>query len=323
MFTNKPPCGPKRGHGTPQPRFGQEVQLDKIAETLGIDPAELRLGNMARRFADRELAARRHHRPRRVHRQGGRGLRLEASGTASCPKAAASGSPARRTSAARACRSTGTTCRTRACSSSSTAAAASHGLLRRDRDRPGLGRRARRRGGRGARHRPVRHPRGHRRHRPHAGRPRLLLEPRHADDGQRRDPGGRAARAARSRGSARSSGSRPTASPSPGARVFDAESRNGRDLPGGGGARRGAFGTLGTTGSYTPPKRPAKFKGAGVGPSPAYSLHAAVVEVEVDPETGWITCRRSGSRTTSAARSTRRSCAGRSRAASTWASARR
>jgi len=42
-FTNKPPCGPKRGHGTPQPRFGQEVQLDKIAERLKIDPAELRL----------------------------------------------------------------------------------------------------------------------------------------------------------------------------------------------------------------------------------------------------------------------------------------
>ena len=42
-FTNKPPCGPKRGHGTPQPRFGQEVQLDKIAERLNIDPADLRL----------------------------------------------------------------------------------------------------------------------------------------------------------------------------------------------------------------------------------------------------------------------------------------
>jgi 4-hydroxybenzoyl-CoA reductase subunit alpha len=42
-FTNKPPCGPKRGHGTPQPRFGQEVQLDKIAEKLKFDPAELRL----------------------------------------------------------------------------------------------------------------------------------------------------------------------------------------------------------------------------------------------------------------------------------------
>jgi CO/xanthine dehydrogenase Mo-binding subunit len=42
-FTNKPPCGPKRGHGTVQPRFGQEVQLDKIAEKLRIDPAALRL----------------------------------------------------------------------------------------------------------------------------------------------------------------------------------------------------------------------------------------------------------------------------------------
>jgi 4-hydroxybenzoyl-CoA reductase alpha subunit len=48
VFTNKPPCGPKRGHGTPQPRFGQEIQLDKIAERLGKDPAELRLGILAK-----------------------------------------------------------------------------------------------------------------------------------------------------------------------------------------------------------------------------------------------------------------------------------
>jgi 4-hydroxybenzoyl-CoA reductase subunit alpha len=47
VFTNKPPCGPKRGHGTPQSRFGQEVQLDKIAEALTIDPADLRLGMVA------------------------------------------------------------------------------------------------------------------------------------------------------------------------------------------------------------------------------------------------------------------------------------
>ena len=46
VFTNKPPCGPKRGHGTPQPRFGQEIQLDKIAEKLGRDPADLRLQNV-------------------------------------------------------------------------------------------------------------------------------------------------------------------------------------------------------------------------------------------------------------------------------------
>src|SRR3954470_22410272 len=48
VFTNKPACGPKRGHGTPQPRFGQEVQLDKIAEKLGTDPAELRLRNLVK-----------------------------------------------------------------------------------------------------------------------------------------------------------------------------------------------------------------------------------------------------------------------------------
>jgi 4-hydroxybenzoyl-CoA reductase subunit alpha len=47
-------------------------------------------------------------------------------------------------------------------------------------------------------------------------------------------------------------------------------------------------GTIGTTGSYTPPASAARFKGGGVGPSPTYSYTAAVVEVEVDPETGWI-----------------------------------
>ncbi|HEX2226356.1 MAG TPA: xanthine dehydrogenase family protein molybdopterin-binding subunit [Candidatus Binatia bacterium] len=43
VFTNKPACGPKRGHGTPQPRFALEIQLDEIAEKLCIDPIELRL----------------------------------------------------------------------------------------------------------------------------------------------------------------------------------------------------------------------------------------------------------------------------------------
>jgi len=46
-FTNKPPCGPKRGHGTPQPRFGLEVQLDKIAEQLKLDPAAIRRNHLA------------------------------------------------------------------------------------------------------------------------------------------------------------------------------------------------------------------------------------------------------------------------------------
>jgi 4-hydroxybenzoyl-CoA reductase alpha subunit len=47
LFTNKPPCGPKRGHGTPQPRFALEVQIDKIAEELGLDPAEMRKQHLA------------------------------------------------------------------------------------------------------------------------------------------------------------------------------------------------------------------------------------------------------------------------------------
>jgi len=48
------------------------------------------------------------------------------------------------------------------------------------------------------------------------------------------------------------------------------------------------FGTIGTVGSYTPPKSPALYKGGGVGPSPTYSYSAAVVEAAVDPVTGWI-----------------------------------
>jgi 4-hydroxybenzoyl-CoA reductase alpha subunit len=45
-FTNKPPCGPKRGHGSVQPRFAFEVSLDKIAERLAMDPIELRRRNL-------------------------------------------------------------------------------------------------------------------------------------------------------------------------------------------------------------------------------------------------------------------------------------
>ncbi len=46
VFTNKPPCGPKRGHGSVQPRFAFEVSLDKLAVELDIDPIELRRRNM-------------------------------------------------------------------------------------------------------------------------------------------------------------------------------------------------------------------------------------------------------------------------------------
>ncbi len=51
VFTNKPPCGPKRGHGTVQPRFAIEAHLDRIAGELGHDPAEMRKGMLVSPFS--------------------------------------------------------------------------------------------------------------------------------------------------------------------------------------------------------------------------------------------------------------------------------
>ena len=46
VYTNKPACGPKRGHGSVQPRFAFEVTLDRLAERLQLDPIELRRRNV-------------------------------------------------------------------------------------------------------------------------------------------------------------------------------------------------------------------------------------------------------------------------------------
>jgi CO/xanthine dehydrogenase Mo-binding subunit len=48
------------------------------------------------------------------------------------------------------------------------------------------------------------------------------------------------------------------------------------------------WGTLATVGSYTPPPSAGRYRGAGVGPSPAYSYSAAVVQVRADEETGVV-----------------------------------
>lgn len=45
VYTNKPACGPKRGHGSVQPRFAFEVQIDKLAEQVSLDPIEFRRRN--------------------------------------------------------------------------------------------------------------------------------------------------------------------------------------------------------------------------------------------------------------------------------------
>jgi len=52
MYTNKPPCGPKRGHGSVQPRFAFEVALDEAAEKLGLDPVEARRRNFIGEFVE-------------------------------------------------------------------------------------------------------------------------------------------------------------------------------------------------------------------------------------------------------------------------------
>ncbi|MGH9906096.1 MAG: xanthine dehydrogenase family protein molybdopterin-binding subunit, partial [Pyrinomonadaceae bacterium] len=51
VFTNKPPCGPKRGHGTPQPRYALEVHLDKISEQLKLDPAAMRKRHLVKPYS--------------------------------------------------------------------------------------------------------------------------------------------------------------------------------------------------------------------------------------------------------------------------------
>ena len=188
VFTNKPPCGPKRGHGTPQPRFGQEVQLDKIAEKLKMDPAELRLRNLVK---PNSLTA--------------NWLKIGSIGLAECIRQVVTDRTGRTIQEASVGSGLGIACGSYLCGAGlpiywnkmpqsgvqllRRPQRPGDGVLRRDRDRAGLRRRARGDRRRGARHRSVRRALRHRRHRHHAGRPRLVLEPRHGDDGQRRDPG--------------------------------------------------------------------------------------------------------------------------------------
>lgn len=50
VFTTKPPCGAKRGHGTPQSRFAIERHLDAAAADLGLDPVAIRMANVVKPF---------------------------------------------------------------------------------------------------------------------------------------------------------------------------------------------------------------------------------------------------------------------------------
>ena len=45
VYTNNPPTGAMRGYGNPQSTFFVEVQMDELADRLGMDPVEFRLRN--------------------------------------------------------------------------------------------------------------------------------------------------------------------------------------------------------------------------------------------------------------------------------------
>jgi CO/xanthine dehydrogenase Mo-binding subunit len=44
-YTNNPPCGAMRGFGAPQVAIAYEAQMDRLADSLGIDPVEFRIRN--------------------------------------------------------------------------------------------------------------------------------------------------------------------------------------------------------------------------------------------------------------------------------------
>ena len=286
-FTNKPPCGPKRGHGTPQPRFGWEVQLDKAAVALGIDPAELRLRNLVQAGSVtsnwlkvgtiglgkciRAVVEGSGWKERRGRLGAGRGLGLACSSYLTgaglpiywnhMPHSGVQLKLDRSGGVAVFCGETeigqGSDTVIAACVAEILGIELSDiRLCVADTDLT-----------------PVDLGSYSSRVTIMAGNAAIQAAERARDliaeaVGLKLEvPKGRLVFADR--------------------RVFDsADPSRSMDWVEAVQAAESKFGTLGTTGSYTPPRSPGKYRGAGVGPSPAYSYSACVVEVEVDAETG-------------------------------------
>jgi 4-hydroxybenzoyl-CoA reductase subunit alpha len=289
VFTNKPPCGPKRGHGTPQSRFGQEIQIDKIAERLKQDPADFRL-----RIVERPNTMTANY------------LRVSTIGLAECIRRVvrSSGWSAKFRKLGRG-RGVGLAC-------SSYLSGAGLPIYWNDMPHSGVQLKLDRSGGvtafcgatevgqgsddvlvnivaeiLGIHPFDVRYVTGDTDLTPvdlgsYSSRVTLMM-------------GNAAIQAAeRARDLLARSVAKKLEVPRERLvfaerRVFDAEDpdravtfQEAVILA------EAEFGTLGTTGSYTPPRSPARYKGGGVGPSPTYSYTAAVVEVEVDESSGWV-----------------------------------
>jgi 4-hydroxybenzoyl-CoA reductase alpha subunit len=290
VFTNKPPCGPKRGHGTPQSRFGQEVQLDKIAETLGMDPAELRLKNIA---PPDTLTA--------------NFLQVRTIGLAECiRRVTASSGWAQKFRKLPLGRGVGLAC-------SSYLSGAGLPINWNDLPHSGVQLKLDRSGGVTAFSGATEIGQGSDDVLAAIVADVLGLDPYDIrtvtgdTDLTPVDLGSYSSRvtlmmghaavqaAERAREILADAVSRKLGVPKERLvfaerRVFDSEApASGVTFQEAVCLAEAHVGTIGTTGSYTPPKSAAKFKGGGVGPSPTYSYTAAVVEVDVDPETGWIT----------------------------------
>jgi CO/xanthine dehydrogenase Mo-binding subunit len=290
VFTNKPPCGPKRGHGTPQSRFGQEVQLDKIAEFLKKDPAELRLGIVA---PPDSLTA--------------NYLRVGTIGLAECIRRVVERSNWRATfRQLPPGRGVGLAC-------SSYLSGAGLPINWNDLPHSGVQLKLDRSGGvtvfcgateigqgsddvlvaivsevLGIDPFDVRAVTGDTDLTPvdlgsYSSRVTLMMGNAAIQAAERAREILAAAVSAR----LEISKDRLVFADR---RVFDSEDpERGMTFQEAVCVAEARMGTIGTVGSYTPPKSAARFKGGGVGPSPTYSYTAAVVEVDVDPETGWIT----------------------------------
>jgi 4-hydroxybenzoyl-CoA reductase subunit alpha len=290
VFTNKPPCGPKRGHGTPQSRFGQEVQLDKIAERLAIDPADLRLrivappdsltanylrvGTIGLAECIRTVTERSGWRSKHRQLPPGRGIGLACSSYLS-----GAGLPINWNDLPHSGvqlkldRSGGVTAFSGATEigqgSDDVLVACVSEVL-------------------GVDPFDVRAVTGDTDLTPvdlgsYSSRVTLMMGNAAVQAAER-------ARELIAAAVGPKLGCPPDRLVFAGRRVFDAANpATGVTFQEAVCLAEAAFGTIGTTGSYTPPKSAARFKGGGVGPSPTYSYTAAVVEVDVDPDTGWIT----------------------------------
>jgi 4-hydroxybenzoyl-CoA reductase subunit alpha len=289
VFTNKPPCGPKRGHGTPQSRFGQEVQLDKIAEKLAIDPAELRL-----RIVEKPDTLTANY------------LQVSTIGLAECiHRVVADSDWENRFRKLPRGRGLGLAC-------SSYLSGAGLPIYYNDMPHSGVQLKLDRSGGVTAFCGATEIGQGSDDVLVACVAEVLGIEPMDVrpvtgdTDLTPVDLGSYSSRvtvmmgnaaiqaAERAREFLADAVSRKLGVPKSRLvfaerRVFDAENPDkGVSFSEAVCLAEAMFGSIGSTGSYTPPKSAARFKGGGVGPSPTYSYSAAVVEVEVNESTGWI-----------------------------------